>query len=121
MAYKKHLLNPKLIQSPNQIADNMEGGVGSMRSRGVRVAIASEVRRDGSIPDGGKVEKLVAPWVPQLGEAMKKKNDGAIAYWGNMHFDAISVDGGVLNRIHGKLTLSISASSLNFWVCQRGV
>lgn len=43
----------------------------------------------------------MVPWVPKLKQAVEKKNDGASAYGGNMHFDVISIDGVVFNLVHG--------------------
>ena len=61
------------VQEGDEISDDVEGGVAVGRSVGV--AVAAEVGGDGSESEGGEGEDLVAPGVPELGEAMAEEDE----------------------------------------------
>lgn len=81
------------INELNQIADNMENRVIHGVGRGVGVAEAAEVGRDGSVPQRGEAVHLVTPGVPQLREAVEEEDNRPVALFRNVHVDAVHEDG----------------------------
>lgn len=71
MTHQKYLFDAESIKKPDEVADDMEGGVGRSRGRGVCVAISAKVRGDGTVAKGGEIEKLMTPAIPKLREAVE--------------------------------------------------
>lgn len=85
----------------------MKDGERGLVLRGVGVAVAAEVGGDAAVATGGEVEELVAPRVPELGEAMEEEDGGRRrttirrAGLGYVHVDAIDAQSRVLDCFHG--------------------
>ena len=92
-----------MIKKANKVADDMMSSIGGGRRRHVRVAKAAEVRGYGSEAIGGEEEELMAPWVPELREAMKEEHRRAGADGSNVHIDAIGGNYFVLYVLHFSL------------------
>lgn len=73
MAHHEHFVHGQRIEESDEVADDVEGGVGRRRGRRVGVAVAAEVRCDGAVAEGGEGEKLVAPRIPKLREAVDEE------------------------------------------------
>lgn len=85
----------------------MKHGERGLILRGVGVAVATEVGGDAAVAKGGEVEELMAPSVPELGEAMEEEDGGRRrttirrASLGYVHVDAIDAQSRVLDCFHG--------------------
>ena len=100
MAHQKHLLNPHFVKHPHQVPHDVQGGVLVGGRRRVGVAVAAEVRGDGSIPGGWEEINLVAPWVPELREAVQEENWRPGSGDGDVQFNAVGFNGDVLDGVH---------------------
>ncbi|KAL5983713.1 hypothetical protein ACLOJK_017804 [Asimina triloba] len=65
------------IKKGKEIANEVENGVAGWRRRGIGVAVAAHVRRDGSVASSCEGVDLVPPRIPQLWEAMEEQDNGA--------------------------------------------
>ena len=73
MAHQKNSLDSQSVDKPDEVGDDVEGGVRGSVGRGVGVAVAAEVRGDGPVARSGEGQKLVAPHVPNLREAVEEQ------------------------------------------------
>lgn len=77
------------VNEGDEVADDVEHGVGGHVGRGVGIAEASEVGGDGAVAAVGEGEDLVAPRVPEFREAMEEEDYRALPLLGYVHVDAI--------------------------------
>jgi len=77
MAHQKNSLDSQSVEKPDEVGDDVEGGVRGSVGRGVGVAVAAEVGGDGPVAHGGEGQKLVAPRVPKLREAVEEQYNWA--------------------------------------------
>ena len=68
--------------------------------RGRSVAVAAEIGCNGPETAGGESADLVAPRVPELGEAVDKHHHGAGAFLRHVHVNAVDGQLSVLDALH---------------------
>jgi len=73
MTHQKNLLDSQSVEKPDEVGDDVEDGVWGSVGRSVGVAVAAEVRGDGPVARSGEGQKLVAPRVPELREAVEEQ------------------------------------------------
>ena len=66
----------KGVDERDEVADDVEDGIRPDVVGGFGVAVAAEIGGDGAVDTGGEGEDLVAPRVPQLGEAVMRRTTG---------------------------------------------
>ena len=66
-----------------------------------RLPVAALVGGDRVVAGLGQRRELVAPRVPGLGEAVAEHDEGTLAGLGDVHLDAVGLDGAVLDVGHG--------------------
>ena len=67
----------------------------------VGLAVAAHVGRDGMVAGRGERGELMPPRVPRLGEAVAEQHERALALLGDVHADAVGVDGAVSDSLTG--------------------
>jgi ribosomal protein S13 len=81
------------VEQGDDVADDVEGGVGRDVGRRGGAAVAAEVRRHAAVAPRGQVRHLVAPRVPELREAVQEHHRGRAVAVGaglrHVHRDAV--------------------------------
>lgn len=72
--YTLYLLFTKMVKKAYEVTNKMYYSVGVGTERGVRITAASHVRCNYMITMVSQKGDLVAPWIPEFWEAMKKKH-----------------------------------------------
>lgn len=85
------------MDEADDVADQMELGIGADVPRGVRSPVAALVGRHGRVATLGKCWKLMPPGVLGLGEAVAEDHQRTLAGFGNVHVDAIGSHGAVVD------------------------
>lgn len=90
------------VEEGDEVADDVEDGVGCVVGRGVGVAVATEVGCHAAVAVAGEGEDLVAPGVPELREAMEEEDRRRVGWpgLGDVHGDAIDGHRPVLDAFH---------------------
>ena len=96
------------VQERDEISDHVEICVARRVGRRVRVALAAQVRRHGSVAKRGQGLDLVPPGVPELGEAVEQQDHRALTFLGYVHVDAVDFDRLVLYSLHLFLVVGLS-------------
>ncbi len=108
--------NRRLLTKRIQYADGVRSvvphGVALDYRWRIRPAIAPDIRRYSVVPGFRKRRKLVAPGVPQLGEAVQEEDKGTLARLGDVHLDAVGVDGPMTDVRYGLLLAADRAAEL---------
>jgi hypothetical protein len=105
MAYQEDLVDTQMVEKADEVADDVEHSVGGGGGRRVSVSISAEVGGDAAVAEGREVEKLVAPRVPELREAVEEEDRRACPYRRYVHVYAICAYSGVLYLLHLHLSL----------------
>ena len=100
MADQEDLVDTQMVKKANKVTGDVDPGVGGGGGWGVGVAISTEVRGYATVAKGGEGEKLVAPWVPEVREAVKEEDHWACTYWSYVHIYAICGNCCVLYLLH---------------------
>ena len=72
VANQENFLDSEMIEEADEVSNDVERRIGGGRRRHVGVAEAAEIGGYGSEALGGEKEELVAPWVPELREAVEE-------------------------------------------------
>ena len=89
MTHEEDLAETERVEEGDEVAHDVESGVAGRGGRGVGVAVAAEVGGDGAVAEGGEGEELVAPWVPELWEAVEEEDWWAFTNLCNVHVYAV--------------------------------
>ena len=65
------------------------------RIRAVGLAVAAHIGRDGVESSFGQRRQLVAPRIPGFGKAVAQQDQRTLALLGQVHADAVGLDGAV--------------------------
>lgn len=103
VADQENTIDGEIVEKAEEVADDVEDGVGGKEDGGIGVAIATKVGSKDTVAKVGEELELVAPRVPELGEAVEEENGGAgscSADGSDVHIYAIGEDGSVLDVVH---------------------
>jgi hypothetical protein len=93
------------VEERDEVADDVEDGVGGRIRRRGGAAVAPEIGRDAAVAARGEVAHLVAPRVPELREAVHEQHRrrGGVHGAGlrHVHRDAVGLQLPVPHRRHG--------------------
>ena len=95
------------VQQADDVADHVQLRVLVDRLGAVGLAVAALVRGDSVEAGIGERGDLVPPRVPALREAVAHHDERAAAGLGDVHVDAVRLDGAVLDLGHGAWLLSV--------------
>jgi hypothetical protein len=94
---RQHLWESEVVEERDQVADDVEDGVGGWVGGNRGVSVAAEVGGQRAEAAGGERGHLVAPGEPQLREAVDEEDrgSGGGAALGDVEGDAVDVRGPV--------------------------
>lgn len=80
MGDQEDLVDTQMVEKADEVADDVERSVGGGRGRRVSLSKSAEVGGYAAVAEGREVEKLVAPRVPELREAVEEEDHWASTY-----------------------------------------
>ena len=102
------LVDPKLIEHPGEVGNQVAQRVGLDRLGTIGLAITPLVRRDGAESGGTQSSELMAPGVPDLREPVTKHHRVAFARFMQMHPDAVGLHELVFELAHERALVRVS-------------
>ena len=95
-----YLILAEGVDKGDEVSDDVEGGVARSRRRRVGVAVAAQVGSHGSVATSCEAKDLMAPAVPEFGEAVDVEDEWAIPFLCYVHVYAVYAYRPMQNPFH---------------------